>query len=143
MAEYTSTIEGFQRAMEQSLIGPPAEAKTYAEATASPTFYHVMNGQKSDVENWVKGIEMWRGKIRRERKIELWKANPDGHSDQFLRDGDNLAAHMTGTIKVGGEDTEFESFMFGKVDKQSGKLAWLQERSIWGPQGGAPEHGVN
>ncbi|TGO24688.1 hypothetical protein BPAE_0097g00340 [Botrytis paeoniae] len=128
MAEYTSTIEGFQRAMEESLIGPPAEAKMYAEATALPTFYHVMNGQKSDVENWVKGIEMWRGKIS---------------ADQFLRDGDNLAAHMTGTIKVDGEDTEFESFMFGKVDKQSGKLEWLQERSIWGPQGGAPEHGVN
>ncbi|KAF7929940.1 uncharacterized protein EAE97_009537 [Botrytis byssoidea] len=133
MAEYTSSIEGFQRAMEQSLIGPPAEAKTYAEATASPTFHHVMNGQKSDVENWVKGIEMWRGKISAYKPVV----------DQFLRDGDNLAAHMTGTIKVDGEDTEFESFMFGKVDKQSGKLAWLQERSIWGPQGGAPEHGVN
>ncbi|KAF7922218.1 hypothetical protein BELL_0316g00050 [Botrytis elliptica] len=133
MAEYTSTIEGFQRAMEESLFGPPAEAKTYAEATALPTFYHVMNGQKSDVENWVKGIEMWRGKISAYKPVV----------DQFLRDGDNLAAHMKGTIQVDGEDTEFESFMFGKVDKQSGKLAWLQERSIWGPQGGAPEHGVN
>ncbi|TGO69334.1 hypothetical protein BOTNAR_0012g00220 [Botryotinia narcissicola] len=83
------------------------KAKTYAEATASPTFYHVMNGQKSDVENWVKGIEMWRGKISAYKPVV----------DQFLRDGDNLAAHMTGTIKVDGEDTEFESFMFGKVDK--------------------------
>ncbi|KAF7918816.1 uncharacterized protein EAE98_009594 [Botrytis deweyae] len=133
MAEYTSTIEGFQRAMEESLFGPAAEAKKYAEATALPTFYHVMNGQKSDVENWVKGIEMWRGKISAYKPVV----------DQFLRDGDNLAAHMKGTIQVDGEDTEFESFMFGKVDKQSGKLAWLQERSIWGPQGGAPEHGVN
>lgn len=63
MAEYTSTIEGFQRAMEWSLTGPSAEAKIYAEATALPTFYHVMNGQKLDVENFVKGIEEWRGKI--------------------------------------------------------------------------------
>ncbi|KAF7912172.1 uncharacterized protein EAF01_001193 [Botrytis porri] len=133
MAEYTSTIEGFQRAMEESLIGSPAEAKMYAEATATPTFYHVMNGQKSDVEHWIKGIEMWRGKIGAYKPVV----------DQFLRDGDSLAAHMTGTIQVDGEDTEFESFMFGKVDKQSGKLEWLQERSIWGPQGGAPEHGVN
>ncbi|KAF5876740.1 putative mitochondrial substrate carrier protein [Botrytis fragariae] len=133
MAEYTSTIQGFQRAMEESLIGPPAEAKTYAEATALPTFYHVMNGQKSNAENWIKGIEMWRGKISAYQPVV----------DQFLRDGDSLAAHMTGTIKVDGEDTEFESFMFGKVDKQSGKLEWLQERSIWGPQGGAPEHGAN
>jgi hypothetical protein len=50
---------------------------------------------------------------------------------------------MTGTIKVDGADTEFESFMFGKVDKESGKLEWLIERSVWGPLGGASEHGVN
>lgn len=64
------------------------------------------------------------------------------HSDQFLRDGERLAAHMTGTVKVDGVDMEFESFMFGKVDGQSGKLEWLQERTVWGPRGGAPEHGV-
>lgn len=132
MAEYTSTIEGFQRAMEWSLTGPSAEAKIYAEATALPTFYHVMNGQKLDVENFVKGIEEWRGKISAYVPVV----------DQFLRDGERLAAHMTGTVKVDGVDMEFESFMFGKVDGQSGKLEWLQERSVWGPRGGAPEHGV-
>lgn len=50
---------------------------------------------------------------------------------------------MTGTIKVNGADTEFESFMFGKVDKESGKMEWMVERSVWGAAGGAPEHGVN
>ncbi|TEY84200.1 hypothetical protein BOTCAL_0019g00240 [Botryotinia calthae] len=127
MAEYTSTIEGFQRAMEWSLTGPSAGVKMYAEATALPTFYHVMNGRKSDVENFVKGIEEWRGKVS---------------ADQFLRDGENLAAHMTGTVKVDGVGMEFESFMFGKVDRESRKLEWLREGSVWGPRGEAPERGV-
>jgi hypothetical protein len=64
-------------------------------------------------------------------------------SHEFLRDGDQLAARMTGTIKVDAVDTEFESFMFAKVDKESGKMEWLIERSVWGPVGGASEHGVN
>lgn len=50
---------------------------------------------------------------------------------------------MTGTIKIDKVDTEFESFLFAKVDKESGKLEWLIERSVWGPRGGASEHGVN
>lgn len=65
------------------------------------------------------------------------------NSHEFLREGDQLAARMTGTIKVDGVDTEFESFMFGKVDKESGRLEWLVERSVWGPVGGPSEHGVN
>lgn len=65
------------------------------------------------------------------------------NSHEFLRDGDQLAARMTGTIKVSGAETEFESFLFGKVDKDSGKLEWLIERAIWGPFGGASEHGTN
>lgn len=50
---------------------------------------------------------------------------------------------MTGTIKVEGADTSFESFMFGKVCRESGKLEWLVERSMWGPVGGESEHGVS
>lgn len=50
---------------------------------------------------------------------------------------------MTGVIKVEGVDTEFETFMFAKLDKESGKMEWLIERSIWGRAGEAPEHGVN
>lgn len=50
---------------------------------------------------------------------------------------------MTGTIKVDGTATEFESFMFAKVDKETGKMQSLVERSVWGPAGEAPEHGVN
>lgn len=74
-----------------------------------------------------------------------FKANMDipYYSHEFLRDGDQLAARMTGTIKVSGSDTFFESFMFGKVDKATGKMEWLVERSVWGPVGSAPEHGVN
>lgn len=76
-------------------------------------------------------------------ELVLVKVPPNCPSHEFLRDGDQLAARMTGTIKVDGVDTEFESFMFGKVEKESGKLEWLVERSVWGPLGGASEHGVN
>lgn len=63
MSEYTSTIEGFQRAMKWSLTGPPGESTAYAEAISTPTFYHVMNGQHLDYDAYVKGIDEWRGKI--------------------------------------------------------------------------------
>jgi hypothetical protein len=63
MTEYTSTLEGYQRAMQWSLTGPPEETEAYAEATALPTFYHIMNGHKLDYDSWVKGIKEWRGKI--------------------------------------------------------------------------------
>lgn len=45
---------------------------------------------------------------------------------------------MTGTTKVDGADTFFESFMFAKIDKASGKMEWLIERSVWGPLGQDP-----
>lgn len=63
MSEYTSTIEGFQRAMKWSLTGPPQEAKAYVEALSTPTFYHIMNGQRLSYDVYLKGIEEWRGKI--------------------------------------------------------------------------------
>ncbi|KAI1386601.1 uncharacterized protein F4822DRAFT_431471 [Hypoxylon trugodes] len=133
MSEYTSTREGFQRAMEWSLQGNPEEAKSYAEATSLPTFYHQMNGRRLAYDDYVKGIVEWRGKVSEYKPVV----------HEFLRDGDQLAARMTGTIKVSGSDTQFESFMFGKVDKATGKMEWLVERSVWGPAGGALEHGVN
>ncbi|KAK3937249.1 mitochondrial substrate carrier protein [Diplogelasinospora grovesii] len=134
MVEYTSTLEGFQRAMKWSLTGPAEESQLYAEATSTPDFYHLMNNQRIPYGAFIKGIEEWRG-----GKTSDYE--PVVH--EFLRDGDQLATRMTGTIRVDGVDTEFESFMFGKVDKQSGKLEYLIERSVWGPVGGAPEHGVN
>lgn len=50
---------------------------------------------------------------------------------------------MTGTIKIDGTETFFESFMFGEVDNETGKLEHLIERSVWGAVGKEPEHGVN
>jgi hypothetical protein len=50
---------------------------------------------------------------------------------------------MTGTIKVEGTDSFFESFMFGSVDGETGKLVYLIERSVWGAVGKEPEYGVN
>jgi hypothetical protein len=50
---------------------------------------------------------------------------------------------MTGTIMVEGTHSFFESFMFAKVDKKTGKLEYLIERSVWGQVGKEPEHGVN
>lgn len=62
-AEYTSTREGFQRNMKWSLTGPPEDTKLWAESTATPSFYHVMNGQHLAYDDWVKGVAEWRGKI--------------------------------------------------------------------------------
>lgn len=47
---------------------------------------------------------------------------------------------MTGTIKVDGTATDFESFMFAKLDS-AGRMEWLKERSVWGPASGAPDKG--
>ncbi len=49
---------------------------------------------------------------------------------------------MTGTIKVEGEANVFESFFFADLD-ESGKIKCLTERTVWGPEGKEPEHGVN
>lgn len=50
--------------------------------------------------------------------------------EQFLRDGDQLAARLTGTITMGGNDIKFESFIIAEVDKESGKMLWLIERGV-------------
>lgn len=63
MSEYTSTIEGFQRAMRWSLSGPPQEANAYVEALSTPGFYQIMNGQRLPYDVYLKGIVEWRGKI--------------------------------------------------------------------------------
>jgi hypothetical protein len=63
-----------------------------------------------------------------------------GSRQQFLRDGDQLAARMTGSIKVNDMDMAFESSIFAKVD-ESGKMEWLIERAVWGPVGEAPTYG--
>lgn len=63
MSEYTSTHEGFQRAMEWSLTGPPGDARLYAEGTVTPTFYHIMNGARLEYDTYVQGIAEWRSKV--------------------------------------------------------------------------------
>lgn len=63
MSENTSTREGFQRALERSLVGPPGDSKAYAEATTTSTFYHVMNGKRLEYDEYIKNIEEWRGKV--------------------------------------------------------------------------------
>lgn len=63
-------------------------------------------------------------------------------STDFVRDGDRLAARMTGTIKLNGEDTKFEANMFAKVDPETGKMLHLTERAVWGQVGAEMDHGV-
>ncbi|KAI2615395.1 hypothetical protein GGR54DRAFT_642417 [Hypoxylon sp. NC1633] len=133
MSEFTSTREGFQRAMELSLTGSPDDSAAYAESIQTPTYYHIMNGSHLDYAESVKEIAEWRGKGAEYKPV----------INEFLRDGDQLAARMTGTMKVDGVDTQFESFMFAKVDKVTGRMEWLNERAVWGPVGEAPVHGVN
>ncbi|KAI1140228.1 hypothetical protein F5Y05DRAFT_377596 [Hypoxylon sp. FL0543] len=122
MSEFTSTREGFQRGMEQSLKGNPEDARAYAESTILPSFHHIMNGKRVDYDTYVNGMVEWRSKVNEYKPVV----------HEFLRDGDQLAARMVGTITINGSDTEFESFMFGKVDKATGKMAWMVERSVWG-----------
>lgn len=45
-----------------------------------------------------------------------------------------LSARMTGTLKIDGVDSEFETFMISKLDSD-GKMLWLKERSVWGRLG--------
>ncbi|KAI0425896.1 hypothetical protein F5Y09DRAFT_85242 [Xylaria sp. FL1042] len=132
MSEYTSTLEGFQRAMEWSLTGPPEKATEFAEATSTSTFYQVINGRRLNLDAYVKHIEESRAKVS-EYKPAV---------DEFLRDGNRLAAHMTGTITSDDKAITFESFMFAQVE-ETGKLEWIIERSVWGPTGGEPDHGLN
>ena len=56
MSQYTSTRQGFERAMRWSLTGPPEDAKLYAEGTVMPTFYQIMNGQHIAYDTFVEGI---------------------------------------------------------------------------------------
>ena len=46
-------------------------------------------------------------------------------------------------ITADGHKLFYESFMFGKVDKESGKMEYLIERSVYGPVGKEPDQGVN
>lgn len=64
MAEYTSTREGFQKAMKWSLCtASTEETKQYAEATVTHDFYHVFNGKRLEYDAWFQSLEDWRGKI--------------------------------------------------------------------------------
>lgn len=63
MSEYTSTREGFQRAMELSLTGPPNEARQFVEALSTPAFYQILNGQLLSYDAYVKHIEEMRSKV--------------------------------------------------------------------------------
>lgn len=63
MSQYTSTRQGFERAMKWSLTGPPEDAKLFAESTATPTFYQIMNGQRIAYDIHIEGIATWRAKV--------------------------------------------------------------------------------
>lgn len=63
MAEYTSTAEGFRRAMEWSCEGPAEEVERFAEAVLSPHFCHIFLNKRYDLEAFksqlVKGRALW------------------------------------------------------------------------------------
>ncbi|XPS76095.1 hypothetical protein M3J09_008155 [Ascochyta lentis] len=134
MTDYNfSTRAGFQLAMKNALTtSSPEETKTYAEATVTPSFHHVFNGERLEYDAWFQSLENWRGKI----------TNYDPKVEEFLRDGDQLAARMTGVVQLGGVETFFESFCFAKVDKESGKLMSLTERAVWGEMGKNEVHAM-
>ena len=49
--------------MKWSLLGPPEEAKRYAEATTTPNFCHIFNGERLEYDAWFNSIVEWRGRI--------------------------------------------------------------------------------
>ncbi|KAF2226235.1 hypothetical protein BDZ85DRAFT_47540 [Elsinoe ampelina] len=123
MTGFTSTREGFERAMALCLTGPQETARQDAEKMVTPDFYQIINDRRIDYETYVAHLAEWRGKTSDYKpKIE-----------EFLRDGDLLAARLVGTIKVEGVDCKFESFLFAKVAESDGRMTSLIERSIWGP----------
>ena len=54
------------------------------------------------------------------------------------------AAFVYAAVQIEGNPNKFESFMFAKVHKESGKLESLIERSVWGAADKKEwEHGVD
>jgi hypothetical protein len=49
---------------------------------------------------------------------------------------------MTGVFDLDGEKTFYECLFFAKVDRETGKLASLTERAVWGDVGGQEAHGA-
>ncbi|KZM20138.1 uncharacterized protein EKO05_0002800 [Ascochyta rabiei] len=134
MTDYDfSTRAGFQLAMKNALTtSSPEETEKYAEATVTSSFYHTFNGQRLERDAWYQSLENWRGKI----------THYDPNVEEFLRDGSQLAARMTGVVQLDGTETFFESFFFATVDEESGKLASLTERAVWGAVGKGEVHGT-
>lgn len=62
--------------MEWSLTGPPEEAKLYVEGTTTPTFYHIMNGQRLKYDDYVNGLVEWRAKVSDYKPIVLVHCAP-------------------------------------------------------------------
>ena len=59
-----STRAGFQLAMKHALTSTSVdEIKAYAEATVTPSFYHIMNGKRREYDEWFGSLESWSGKI--------------------------------------------------------------------------------
>jgi vacuolar-type H+-ATPase subunit C/Vma6 len=72
MSKYTSTIEGFQKLVQWSLDGPATDedVKAYVESTSTSTFYQVINGKRTEYDDYVKHIKEWRGKAS-DYKVEV------------------------------------------------------------------------
>jgi hypothetical protein len=153
--------------MEWSLTGRPEDATLYADAATTSDYYRVINGKRDTRDELIKHVAdmSWQGQRVQASLVSSFTPTlsfppmrgwcivvSTGHRggfcssfprNEFLRDGDQLAARMTGTIKLGGVETEFESFMFAEVDGESGKMEWMIERAVWGAAGAAPQYGVN
>jgi len=56
MSDYSSTREGFQRAMEWCLQGEPGQAKEFVQSTSTDSFYQILNGERRNYEEYIKGI---------------------------------------------------------------------------------------
>jgi hypothetical protein len=50
--------------MKNALINTSsAETKAYAEAMVVPSFYHIINGERHQYDEWFASLETWGGKI--------------------------------------------------------------------------------
>lgn len=65
MSEYTSSIEGFQKAMEWTLNGPATseDVQAYVNSTTAPGFYQVLNNKRFERDEHSAHIKEMREKV--------------------------------------------------------------------------------
>ncbi len=71
MSEYTSSREGFQRAMTLSMTGKPEDMQSFADALTEPSFYHLLNGERVERAAWCEKLVQMRSGMVEAFKVDM------------------------------------------------------------------------